>query len=241
MKILTDTHTHTVASTHAYSTIRENAQIASEKGLELIAMTDHAVNTPDSPHLFYFQNLKSVPSTIFGVKILRGAELNIVNQNGEVDLPEIILKKLGITIASIHAPAYEGRDEKDHTKTWLNVMDNPYVDVLGHTGRNGFSYDHEAVIKKAKERDVCIEVNRYTLTKDVQKDICRNIILCCKKYGAKICVGSDAHYCDTVGDFKDAITLLKECNFPEELIVNRNAETLLNHLKNRKPYLEFEF
>ncbi|MBQ6530365.1 MAG: PHP domain-containing protein, partial [Clostridia bacterium] len=42
MKILFDTHTHTLASTHAYSTVMENAKYASEIGMEAIAVTDHA-------------------------------------------------------------------------------------------------------------------------------------------------------------------------------------------------------
>ena len=241
MKILTDIHTHTIASTHAYSTIRENALAAAEKGLELIAMTDHAPLAPDSPHLWHFENSGAIPPVICGVKILKGAELNVLNKRGETDIPERILKRLGIILASIHYPIYEQRDEADHTKTWLNVMDNPYIDVLGHIGRNGFSFDHKAVIKKAKKKDILIEVNRYTLLKDFQTEICRDIILCCKKYGAKICVGSDAHYCDSVGDFEDAINLLKDCDFPEELIISRDAKTLIDHLKNKKPYLEFNF
>ena len=40
IKDILDTHTHTLASGHAYSTIRENAHAAAEKGLELLAITD---------------------------------------------------------------------------------------------------------------------------------------------------------------------------------------------------------
>ena len=36
-----DTHTHTLYSRHAYSTIKENVIEASENGLELLASTDH--------------------------------------------------------------------------------------------------------------------------------------------------------------------------------------------------------
>ena len=39
MKILLDTHTHTLASTHAYSTVLEMAKYASEAGMEAIAIT----------------------------------------------------------------------------------------------------------------------------------------------------------------------------------------------------------
>ena len=39
--ILTDLHTHTIYSGHAFSTISENAAEAARKGLEAIGMTDH--------------------------------------------------------------------------------------------------------------------------------------------------------------------------------------------------------
>ena len=42
MRDVLDTHTHTLASGHAYSTIRENVRAAAERGLDLIAITEHA-------------------------------------------------------------------------------------------------------------------------------------------------------------------------------------------------------
>lgn len=51
MHLQGDMHTHTIASTHAYSTITENCQWAEKYGMKGIAMTDHAMNMPDSPHI----------------------------------------------------------------------------------------------------------------------------------------------------------------------------------------------
>ena len=70
MKILLDTHTHTLASTHAYSTVLEMAKYASEAGMEAIAITDHAPAIPDGAHPWHFQNLKAIPREIYGVKSL---------------------------------------------------------------------------------------------------------------------------------------------------------------------------
>lgn len=42
MDIVVDSHTHTIASGHAYSTILENALAAKNKGLKLLCTTDHA-------------------------------------------------------------------------------------------------------------------------------------------------------------------------------------------------------
>lgn len=39
MKLKVDSHTHTLASAHAYSTILENAQAAAKQDLELLCIT----------------------------------------------------------------------------------------------------------------------------------------------------------------------------------------------------------
>ena len=57
IKDVMDTHTHTLASGHAYSTIRENVAAAARKGLELLAVTEHAPRMIGSSQLIYFQNL----------------------------------------------------------------------------------------------------------------------------------------------------------------------------------------
>ena len=91
MKIVLDTHAHTIVSGHAYNTIREMAQIAKEKGLEAFALTEHAPQMPGTCHEFYFQNLHIVPREMYGVRLFMGVELNIMNEKGEVDLPESTL------------------------------------------------------------------------------------------------------------------------------------------------------
>lgn len=54
-----DLHTHTIVSGHAYCTLREMAKAASEKGLELLGITEHAPKMPGTCHKFYFENLRS--------------------------------------------------------------------------------------------------------------------------------------------------------------------------------------
>ena len=60
MNIEIDTHTHTLASGHAYNTLREMAAMAAEKGLKGLAITEHSPMMPGPCHFFYFQNLRVV-------------------------------------------------------------------------------------------------------------------------------------------------------------------------------------
>ena len=60
MRVEIDTHTHTLASGHAYNTLNEMAQAAADKGLKGLAITEHAPEMSGTCHLFYFQNLRIV-------------------------------------------------------------------------------------------------------------------------------------------------------------------------------------
>ena len=80
MKIEIDTHSHTLVSGHAYNTIREMAHMAAEKGFRGLAITEHAPKMPGSVGLYYFQNLRVVPREMYGIQLLFGAELNIMDR-----------------------------------------------------------------------------------------------------------------------------------------------------------------
>lgn len=94
MHLQGDMHTHTIASTHAYSTITENCQWAEKYGMKGIAMTDHAMKMPDSPHIWHFVNLGILPRKINGITVLGGIEANVVSDDGELDTSEICFQDL---------------------------------------------------------------------------------------------------------------------------------------------------
>ncbi|MCX7714674.1 MAG: phosphatase [Clostridia bacterium] len=238
MNILVDTHCHTIASTHAYSTVKELAEEAEKKGMEAIAITDHAVEIPDAPHMWHFENLKTIPRKIGNVKILYGVEANILDLDGAIDMPDYILKRLDIVIASIHTPVYRDVGSDDHTSAYLGVLDNPYVDILGHTGSPNLMYDHEAVLTKAKRLHKLIEINAHSfIARKSNIENCRKIALKCKELGVGIVVNSDAHICFDVGEFGSAKQMLSEIDFPEELVMNTTLDKLQNYLKPRKTIL----
>ena len=118
MKFVLDTHCHTISSGHAYSTISEYISQAQNKNLELIAITDHAPKMPGSCGEFYFGNIKILPKKFDNLEVWYGSELNIIDYEGNVDLPEHILKNLDIVIASYHPPCLEPLE--DNTQTIMN-------------------------------------------------------------------------------------------------------------------------
>ena len=241
MKILTDVHTHTNVSPHAYSTLYENMCSARDKGIELVAMTNHGPTMPDSPHLWHFLYYEALPRMIEGVKLVCGAEVNVVNRLGELDLPKKVISEMELVIASIHVDTYHEEKGGDHSETWLNVLDNPMVDILGHMGSPDYIFDIDRVIPYAKEKNVCIEINNHSfLSRPQNVKRCREIALACKKYNTPIVVNSDSHYMAEIGMVDKAVKMLEEMDFPEELIMNLNAERFIKYLSAKKNKV-FEF
>lgn len=225
MKILFDTHTHTIASTHAYSTVLEMAKYASQAGLEAIAITDHAPAIPDGAHPWHFQNLKALPREIYGIKILYGAEVNILDLEGNIDLPEDLLKKLDVVNASIHRPCYKDFGAKDNTSAYEKIVTNPVIDIICHSGSPLMEYDYEKIIGLAKIHHKLIEINNHSFF--VRKDSipnCRKIAQICKEKEVGIVVSSDAHITFDLGHYDEALGMLREISFPEKLVMNRNLE-----------------
>ena len=235
MKITTDLHCHTVASDHAYSTILENARVAAAMGLEAIAITDHAPAIQDAAHPWHFCCLKELPEKICGVKILGGAEVNISDTEGTLDLPEWIMKDLKIVIASIHDGVFTSTDVDENTKAYIAMLENKYVDIIGHSGNPRYPYDIDAVLATAKKLGKFIEINNKSFaSRPENREICTSIAKRAKELEVGIVVNSDAHYCEYVGVYDEAVQMLKGIEFPEKLIMNRNYETLKKAFAPRK-------
>lgn len=239
MRITVDTHSHTLASGHAYNTIREMAREASRKGLEALALTEHAPEMPGTCCFFYFENLKVVPREMYGVNLLLGTELNIMNPAGEVDLEDRILKKMDIVIASIHKPCFGFGHTKDEiTSACVKAMQNPYINILGHPDDGRFPVDLEVIVKTAKETGTLLEVNNSSLREDNARENAREnlkvMLGLCKKYEVMITTGSDSHVDIDVGGFDLALEVLRENEFPEDLVATTSLEKIKPFLNRYK-------
>lgn len=235
MKILFDTHTHTIASAHAYSTVKENAEYAASCEMEAIAITDHCVGMEDAPHIWHFQNLKNIPRELCGVKILYGVELNLLNSEGDLDMEDALMKKMDIVNVSIHAPCYDTLGAKDHTKAYERAVVNPNTDIICHSGNPNFTYDYDRIITLAKKYHKLIEINNHSFyVRKSSIENCRKIALLCKEREVGIVVSSDAHFCTDIGNYERALGMLKEISFPERLIMNRSLEAYREYVRPRK-------
>ena len=236
MKYLSDLHTHSIVSGHAYTTLLENINYCAKKGIKVLGTSEHAPSMPGAPHYWYFGNLKVVPRVINGVTILKGCEANILDIEGSLDMSDEASKNLDYMIASFHEPVFKPRSREENTLAILNVMDKyDKVEILGHLGNPNYQLNYEAIIKKAKEKDIMIEINNSSLlgSSRIGSDVnCKKVALLCKEIGTKVILTSDAHINTCIGVFNKGIELLNEIQMPEELVMN-DPEKLIAHLKSK--------
>ena len=236
MNYLSDLHTHTIVSGHAYTTLLENINYCAENGIKILGTSEHGPAMPNAPHLWYFGNLRVVPRTINGVILLKGAEANILDINGNIDVTPHESQYLDYMIASFHECVFEPDSLENNMKALFNTIDrNDKVEIIGHIGNKNYNLDYEAVVKKAKEKNIMIEINNCSIIGSSRKGSdknCQKIAELCKQYGTKIIISSDAHICYSIGNFEPTIDMLNSINFPENLIMN-DPDKLIAHLKSK--------
>ena len=240
--IIADLHTHTLASTHAYSTFSEMVRAAADRGLYALAVTDHAKTMPGSPRDWYFGCLCELPLYYRGVMTIGGIEANVLDFEGTLDVEERDVPKLNWIVASIHNLGLEGLRDPDVEKCthlWLQVAKDPRVNVIAHSGDPNFVYDYDRVIQEFGANHKLVEINNNSF--HVRRDAvinCREIALLCKKHGVRVIVNTDSHFATQVGHAGLALKMLDEIGFPEELVVNSSVERFRQYLKERNIHLE---
>lgn len=229
-KFILDMHTHTLASGHAYGTIREMAQAAAEKGLELLGISEHAPGIPGTVDPFYYCNLSVVPRSLYGVEVIFGSEVNVL-AGGHLSLDDEWLDKLDYAIAGIHATCYEDAGREANTDNLIACMRHPKIKFVSHPDDDHTPLDYERLVPAAKENGVALEVNNSSFLKREgvrlnYRENYRRMLALCKQHHAPIIVDSDAHDPSAVGGFDEARKFLQEQDFPEELILNVAADRL---------------
>ena len=235
-RLIADTHCHTSASTHAFSTLMENVNRAAEIGLKVLAITDHGPKNEDAPHPWYFGSLPHcVPRELGGITVLRGVEANIMDHEGTLDLDREALGKLDWVIASYHSCNCPAGTLRQHTNAYLKIAQTPEVDVIGHSGSPDYVYDYEAGIRAFREYGKLVEINQnsFRVRKQSLKN-CAEIARLCKKYRVPVVVNSDAHFCLQIGMMDDALQMLQEIDFPEELILNADLDRFRDYLSRKR-------
>jgi DNA polymerase (family 10) len=192
-----DLHVHSKAS-DGHNSIREMALAAKDCGLEYIAITEHSKRLTVARGLDAVRLRKQageidrINAELSGITVLRGVEVDIL-EDGSLDLPDAALAKLDIVVAAVHSKFDLPRAKQ--TERILRALDNPYVRILAHpTGRlieerEPYDIDVQKIMRKAKAKNVALEVNAHSQRLDLSDIYCQ----AAKEEGVLLAIDSDAH------------------------------------------------
>lgn len=223
-----------MASGHAFSTLQEMAQAAAEKHLQLLGITEHTPGITGTCEPIYFRNLHVVPRKMYGVELLLGAELNIIDYKGSIDLEESYMPMLDIKIAGLHSLCYTPGTVEENTSAVIGAICNPHVNIISHPGDGTAQLLFEPIVRAAKAHHTLLEINNSSLNPVRKKTSARcnnlEILRLCKQYETPVILGSDAHISFDIARYDHIYELLQETDFPEALIVNDKIELFRSFL-----------
>lgn len=242
MRFYGDYHIHTRRSDG-----RQNEEqvitAALERGLKEIAITDHGplaagigVKDPQV-YLDLKERIKDLQPLYPDLTILVGAEANIRDLQGTLDVPPEVLSQLDIVIAGLHpytlptsvqdgmgifvqnslrhlSKAQREKAVNANTKATIEaIYNNPQLDILSHPGLF-FTVDIEEVARACVKEEVLFEINCGHEHPDVSD------IIIAEREGVTFIVDSDAHFTGTVGDLRYGSEVIAALEIDTERIAN---------------------
>lgn len=245
LTITADYHSHTTYS-HGKGSIADNAQVASSKGLEYLAITDHAVRHPFigvSPKKYDImrEDMQKVQERFPDVRLLLGIEANVLGQNGDIDVSDEDAKRLDIVLAGYHLTSFPYRFSDyfnitwnaltryafkstkgqiaRNTKMYVNAIKRHKIDILTHPGFR-LDIDYKEVGKVCADYGTYVELSSRHRTPN-DGNIERLLATDCL-----FVLNSDAHRSEDVGNCEFAKSLVEKFDIPRDRISNIDGKKL---------------
>ena len=145
---------------------------------------------------------------------------------------------MDIVLLGIHHNIQKGPGKAKYTEMLLRAIEeNPYIDVLAHLNVVHYDVDFDAVIRSAMDHGILIEINNSKcLPRRSSPEAIRQLILTCEKLMCPVIVSSDAHAINEIGQDHMIRPILEDMDFPQELILNRNPESMYDFIESRRKY-----
>lgn len=251
-QILADMHTHTVASEHAYSTIRENLTSAQSRGMLYVANTDHFYYSDDRitrlNELARTMDAYTIETSL-KTKPISGVEGNLSHKL-EKDHAKMLNQKLKFRLVGYHSWFLDASITPidNVPQQFLNVISQPdnYIQptAIAHIERHLSSFIGGDDINRVKEiicavvdiavdHDIMMEINEHSLRMGGDNiELMKHWVEYAKNRNAMFCLGTDSHYCESVGDFKETKKFIETMDMRNNYILNYDQKGLTNLTSN---------
>lgn len=222
------------------ATIAELAAEARRRGWSYLGISDHSQSafyagglTADSLARQH-EEIDAINASFSDFRVLKGVEADIL-PCGRIDYPVEVLDRFDYVIASVHSRF--GMNEVQMTERVLKALEDPHMAILGHpTGRllltrEPYAIDMDAVMARAGECGVAIELNADPHRLDLDWRICRSA----RRHGVRIEIGPDAHSVDGLDNMALGIGMARKGWLAAEDVINTaSADDLVAFATRRR-------
>lgn len=184
-----DWHCHT-RYTDGRNTVIEMCRQAQKNGLELIAFTEHVRKSLSYDFDMLVKDVESARKKYPNLKILVGCETKVLDAKGNLDVSPGTLKKCDVVLGTFHS--FPSLNKRELESALRNMLKNPQVDIWAHP----ITFFRKCPLCKKDVHEIiklCIK-NRVLIENNIKARYRSPLFMVvCKKMGARIVVGSDAH------------------------------------------------
>lgn len=232
MDLKGDLHCHSKWSDGSHE-VEEVAKYYRDAGYEYVALCDHSKSSTIAHGLtveryrMQWDEIDEVNAMLEkeaaagapAFRMLKGTECDIL-ADGSLDLPDNVLKKFDVVVASVHS-RFKMTDA-EMTKRVIKALKNPYVTILGHPSgrlinqREPYEIDMPKVIRAAVAAGVALEINSQPSRLDLFDYYCKMA----KDWGAKFSIASDSHHFSQIDFLKYGVAVAKRGWLTKEDVIN---------------------
>ncbi len=231
-------HCHTSYSDGSVS-VEELARASRDLGYRWLGITDHSQAAAYAGGLSpaelarQAEEIDAFNGRSGDFRVLKGIEADIL-ADGRLDYDDTTLGRLDFVIGSVHGRFNLDRDQM--TARMLRALDNPRLSILGHpTGRlllsrKPYPLDLDAVLARAAERGVAVEINADPHRLDLSWQAVRRA----RELGVRISIGVDAHSLVGLGNVEFGLAMARKAWLEADDVLNsRSAEDFLAAIARR--------
>jgi DNA polymerase (family 10) len=222
-----DIHMHSTWS-DGRSRIEDLVAVATQRGYEYIAITDHSQSSAYAgglqPNELEAKNtvIDDVNSE-FDLTVLTGSEVDIL-PDGSLDYDDKTLDALDVVVASIHSHFDMAEDEM--TERIISAVEHPSTTCIGHlTGRlllrrDPYPVDVERVLRAAAQNDVAVEINSTPARLDINAEHAAMAAA----FDTPVFINTDSHQRDSLHTVSYGVDQARRAGLPASAI--RNTKSL---------------
>jgi putative hydrolase len=246
--IINDLHVHSIQSLCGMHTVLEIVEIAADKGMKLVNISDHGSASGKNMNFGVLNNKLRFPRQVKSSKgvvitVLAGIETNILDIEGSSDFVVSDSKRFDLVSAGIHTSAkklYKDKSRKNNTTALENYLKKYPLDIFTHPCINFSPMDLERIVELSLKYGFALEVNNTNLKgSKTNTDDLRTLIKLAADRGARMVENSDGHSFYEIGENDKVQELLEEMQVDgDALFLNRDESALTDFLEERKKIRE---